>query len=120
MTVYARRAALGLMASAFVAAVVAPASAQVFVERAPPADIVEVIPATPPHPGWHWVPGHYAWRGGWVWLRGHFVAFEVPPRPEIIVETPPPAPSPRHFWVRGHWVFEGRDWAWHKGHWVRG
>ena len=40
MTVYARRAALGLMASAFVAAVVAPASAQVFVERAPPADIV--------------------------------------------------------------------------------
>jgi len=120
MTIYARRAALGLFASALVATIAAPAFAQVIVERAPPAEIVEVIPPLP-HPGWHWVQGHYVWRGNhWDWQRGHYVAFEVRPRPEVIIETPPPPPAPHYFWVRGHWAFEGRDWAWHRGQWVRG
>ena len=119
MTVYGRRAALGLFGSALVAAFAGSASAQVFVERPMPALRVEVIPPVP-HPGWHWVPGHWAWRGSWVWVHGHYVATDVPPMPTPLVETPPPSPGPHWFWVRGHHVWEGGGWAWHPGHWVRG
>ena len=120
MTTYARRAALGLLASALISAVAAPAFAQVeIIERAPLAPIVEVIPPLP-RPGMHWVPGHYAWRGArWFWIRGHYVAYDVPAMPALIVETPPPSPGPKFFWVRGHYVWEGRGWVWHKGHWYR-
>jgi hypothetical protein len=116
---YARRNALGFMASALLAVVAAPALAQVLIERPMPALRVEVIPP-PPHPGWHWVPGHWAWRGNaWAWIGGHYVANAVPPMPAEIVEERPPPPGPRWFWVRGHYVWEGVGWAWHKGHWVR-
>ena len=118
MTDYARRTALGLIASALVVAIAAPAAAQINIEIGQPAPIVEVVPPSP-HPGWHWVPGHYAWRGRWVWLKGHYVAFEVPPMPAAIVETQPAYPGPHWFWVRGHYFWEGRTWAWHKGVWVR-
>jgi hypothetical protein len=91
----------------------------VIVERPMPAPIIEVVPPVP-HPGWSWVPGHYAWRGGaWFWVRGHYIAGVVVPMPELIVETPPPSPGPAWFWVRGHYVWEGHGWAWHRGRWVR-
>nr|WP_181885591.1 YXWGXW repeat-containing protein [Trinickia dinghuensis] len=35
-----------------------------------PAPLVEVMPA--PQPGYHWVKGHYVWRGRWEWIRGHW------------------------------------------------
>lgn len=119
MVVNTRRAALGLLAAALVAGVASAADAQVmFVERAPPAALVEVVPPVP-HPGWAWVQGHWAWRGHrWEWIRGHYVLGVVEAMPVPLVEAPPPAPGPRYFWVRGHYVWEGHHWAWHAGHWV--
>ena len=121
MTTFTRRAALALVASGLVAGLAsAPAWAQGFIERAPPELIVEVIPPVP-HPGWHWVPGHWVWRSDrWVWNKGHYVNFEVVPMPAPIVEAPPPPPGPRFFWVRGHYTFAGRGWRWIPGHWHRG
>ncbi len=116
---YGRRAALGLMASTLVAAFAAPALAQVVVDVPMPALRVETMPP-PPHPGWHWVPGHWVWRGNaWAWNRGHYVAMEVPAMPAEVVETAPPPPAGPHWvWVKGHYAWEGNAWAWHKGHWV--
>jgi hypothetical protein len=116
-----RRAAFALLAGGLVAASV-PALAETIVirERAMPELKVEVMGA-PPHPGWHWVKGHWRWadrRGEWVWAPGHWVATAVPDMPAVIVETPPPPPSPRHYWVRGHWAWEGNHWQWFHGHWV--
>lgn len=50
------------------------AQAQEFVVRiAPPAPVVETVPAT--RPGYVWAPGHYEWRHGqYVWERGHWIA----------------------------------------------
>ena len=121
MNVATRRGALALIAATLVAgATLGAAQAEVvIIERPMPAPLVEVVPAAP-HPGYGWVPGHYAWRfNHWQWIRGHYFRGEVVPMPAAIVETPPPPPSPRHFWVRGHYVWEGRAWAWHSGHWVR-
>jgi len=28
--------------------------------------------ALPPHPGWRWIPGHWAHRRGWYWIPGHW------------------------------------------------
>ena len=120
MTLYARRPVLGLLGAAVLGLIAAPAGAQVLIERPMPEMRVEVIPP-PPHPGWHWVPGHWAWQGvAWVWRPGHYVANVVPPMPAVIVETPPPAPGPHWFWVRGHYVWQGLGWRWIPGHWVRG
>ncbi len=113
-----RRALFAFAAGGLVAAA-APAFSQVVIQERPmPALRVEVMGA-PPHPGWHFVRGHWRWRGnGWAWVPGHWVEHEVPAMPAVIVEAPPPPPSPRHFWVRGHWVWEGNHWQWIKGHWV--
>lgn len=94
-------------------------AAQVFGEFVMPGLRVEVAPP-PPRPGWHWVPGHWMWRGGWVWNPGHYVAYAVPPMPPVIVETPPPPRRPSWHWVRGHlvWSDRARNWVWNSGHWV--
>ncbi len=104
--------ALGLVAGA--------ADAQVVViERPMPAPIIEVVPPVP-HPGWSWVPGHYAWRvNHWMWVRGHYILGVVAPMPAPMMETRPVAPGPGWFWVRGHYVWEAGGWAWHPGHWYR-
>jgi len=97
------------------------ASAQtVVVEKAMPAPIVEVVPAAP-GPGYNWVPGHWAWRGGgWFWVKGHHIHGVVAAMPEPIVEVVPARPSPAHVWIKGHHVFEGGRWVWHPGIWFRG
>ncbi|MGC3984625.1 MAG: YXWGXW repeat-containing protein [Pseudorhodoferax sp.] len=88
------------------------------VVREVPAPLAEVIP-TPPGPGLHWVPGHWAWReGNWRWLGGHYVASAVPPMPAPVVEMVPAPPSPAHVWVRGHWYWGERGWVWARGTWV--
>jgi len=96
------------------------ASAQTVVEKAMPAPIVEVVPAAP-GPGYNWVPGHWAWRGGgWFWVKGHHIHGVVAAMPEPIVEVVPARPSPAHVWIKGHHVFEGGRWVWHPGIWFRG
>jgi hypothetical protein len=123
MTNTTRRAAFGLFTGVLLSGLaIGAAEAQItvsFNERVMPAMRVEVIPPVP-HPGWAWVPGHWAWRGSaWFWVGGHYINHMVPPMPAVLVETPPPPPSPRHFWVRGHYVWEGFAWVWHPGHWTR-
>lgn len=116
-----RRTLFALVAGGLLAAAVAPASAQIVIrEHAMPALRVEVVPVSPPHPGWSWVKGHWRWADrahDWVWAPGRWVEHGAP-MPELVVETPPPPPSPRHFWVRGHWAWEGNHWQWMRGHWV--
>jgi len=95
------------------------AAAQVVVqERVMPAPILATSPGAP-GPAYHWVPGHWAWRGQWVWIRGHYVPGAVPAMPRAIVETVPVSPGPGWYWVRGHYVWERGGWAWHRGVWVR-
>src|SRR5215471_121725 len=91
----------------------------VVVERAMPAPIVEVVPATP-GAGYAWVPDHWVWRdGAWFWVKGHHIRGVVAAMPAPIVEVVPARPSPAHYWVKGHYGWEKGRWAWHAGVWVR-
>jgi WXXGXW repeat (2 copies) len=83
-----------------------------------PPPRVEVVPAAP-GPGFNWVPGHWAWRGGWVWVPGHHIRGVVAAMPAEVVEVVPARPGAEFYWVKGHHVFEGNRWVWHKGVWVR-
>jgi len=75
----------------------------VVVGVAPPAPIVEPVPA-PPVAGYVWRPGYWRWNGvRYVWLPGGYVA-------------PPYAGA---FWVTGHWGPRGAGWVWIPGHWRR-
>ena len=48
-----------------------PASAEIYVNIAPPAPRYEVVPA--PRAGYVWVPGYWDWRGNrHVWAKGHW------------------------------------------------
>ncbi|MCP3710179.1 hypothetical protein M3I54_24970 [Paraburkholderia sp. CNPSo 3274] len=42
-----------------------------------------------------------------------------PPEPAPRVETPPPAPAQGYAWAKGHYRWEGNQWVWIPGHWVR-
>jgi len=121
MTPLTRRCLAAFVAAAMTSGAlsVGTAAAQVVIqERVMPAPIVETIPAAP-GPAYHWVPGHWAWRGQWVWIRGHYVPGAVPAMPRAIVETVPVSPGPGWYWVRGHYVWERGGWAWRRGVWVR-
>jgi hypothetical protein len=84
-----------------------------------PAPRVEVIPVAP-GADYHWVPGHWAWRGGaWDWIPGHHIRGAVAAMPAEIVEVVPARPSPGHVWIKGHHVFENGRWVWHPGVWIR-
>ena len=63
----------GVALAAGLAFISVPGGAQVvYVQVAPPAPLVETIPAAP-GAGYAWVPGHYRWNGSsYVWLRGHY------------------------------------------------
>ena len=98
-----RRAVLLLLCVALLtlAAVPSFARAGVVVGFAPPAPVVEVVPAPPP-PGYVWQPGYWSWNGvQYVWVPGTFV---VPP-------------FARAVWVPGSWVRHGGGWVWVGGHW---
>jgi hypothetical protein len=74
---------------------------QVVITVAPPAPIVETIPASP-GPLWVWDPGYHAWRGGkYVWVPGHYVKKR----------------RANDVWVAGHYNKSGRGWVYVPGHW---
>jgi hypothetical protein len=79
----------------------APASAEVEVDSAPPADQVEVV-GVAPSPGVVWVGGYYGWGGGrWVWHGGYW---GHPPHPGAVWVHPYYAyRGGRHYYVRGYW-----------------
>jgi hypothetical protein len=98
---------------------VAAAQPAVIVERGVmPPPRVEVIPVAP-GPGYNWVPGHWAWRGGWVWIAGHHIRGVVAAMPAEVVEVVPARPGAEYYWVKGHHVYEGDRWVWHRGVWLR-
>jgi hypothetical protein len=94
------RRALGAAGVVALLAAMTPAMAQVYVNIAPPAARVEVLPPRP-HPGWVWRPGYWAWHGRWVWVGGLYV-------------HPPHVGAA---WVPGHWAHHPRGWVWVPGHW---
>ena len=76
-----------------------PAAAAVYVQVAPPAPRVEVMPA--PRRGYAWAPGYWDWRGHrHVWVAGHWVR----ERPGYAYMEPR--------WVErdGRWMMERRGW----------
>jgi hypothetical protein len=73
----------------------------VVVGVAPPAPVVEPVPA-PPGPGYVWQPGYWSWNGvQYVWAPGAYVM----------------APYVHAVWVPGAGVRHGPDWVWVGGHW---
>jgi hypothetical protein len=74
-------------------------AARIWVQVAPPAPIVETVPAQP-GAGYVWVGGYYRWDGArYVWVHGHYVAHGGA-------------------WVPGHWEHvTGSGWYWVPGHW---
>jgi hypothetical protein len=109
----------GAAALALACGITAASAQAIIVERGVmPSPRVEVIPVAP-GPGYNWVRGHWAWRGGWVWIPGHHIRGIVPEMPAEVVEVVPARPGPQHYWVRGHHVWEGDRWAWRRGVWMR-
>src|ERR1044071_4636986 len=77
------------------------ASAAVYVEVAPPAPRVEVVPA--PRRGYAWVPGYWQWRHGrYVWVSGTWVR-----------------ERPGYHYVSPRWVEHGGRWYMEEGRWAR-
>jgi hypothetical protein len=67
-----RKLLLAVLATASIGIIPATASAQVYIDVAPPAPRHEVIPAE--RRGYVWQPGVYVWRDGrHVWTKGHWV-----------------------------------------------
>jgi hypothetical protein len=96
-----RKALLGAIALSSIGFMPIPASAQVYIEVAPPPPRHEVIPAH--RPGYVWQEGYWDWRGKrHVWVRGHWVR-----------------ERPGYYWHPSRW--EHRDGRWYlvKGRWDR-
>ncbi len=72
----------------------------VYVEKAPPASKVEVIPKRPT-PRAVWIPGYWKWKGNkYFWAPGHW---EKKPRGTA--------------WAPGQWKKTHRGWVWTAGYW---
>jgi hypothetical protein len=95
-----KKTVLGAAMAASLMGLAGVAQAQIVVEVAPPAPLVEVMPA--PRDGFEWVPGHYEFRDGrYVWMRGHWIE----DRPGFVYVAPR--------WVQranGDWVMTGGTW----------
>jgi hypothetical protein len=77
------------------------AAVNVDVTIAPPAPVVEAVPA--PRVGYVWAPGFWEWRGGQhVWVAGRWI----------------PARHGYHY-VAAHWVPYGPQWRFVPARWVR-
>ncbi|TNF24280.1 MAG: hypothetical protein EP329_25140 [Deltaproteobacteria bacterium] len=73
-----------------------------YVDEAPPAPYVEVVPRAP-GPGWVWVDGYWSWsRHRYVWVPG---AWRRPPRAN-------------HVWVGGVWTRTNGRYHYVRGRWA--
>ena len=94
-------AAIAFAALLPAACVVAPPPGTVYVSHAPPAAEVEIT-GVAPGPGYVWVPGYHAWRGGlYVWVPGSYQR----------------APHNGARWVSGEWHHHSKGWYWTDGRW---
>ncbi|HEY6147835.1 MAG TPA: hypothetical protein VIZ69_09060 [Thermoanaerobaculia bacterium] len=93
----------GLILGAFLEVSTAQAAPRVYVRVAPPAPIVETVPAAP-SPRHVWVGGYHRWDGrSYAWVPGHYVV----------------RPRAYRAWVPGHWARHRRGYYWVPGHWRR-
>lgn len=92
-----------MAAMAFAGALAAtPASAQIYVQVAPPPPRYEAVPVM--RPGQVWVPGHWEWRNNrHVWLAGYYTRA----RPGYVYSQPV-------------WEQRGDRWSYRPGAWARG
>jgi hypothetical protein len=98
---FKRKMLLAAMATASIAWMPLPASAQVYVEIAPPAPRYEVVPAH--REGYVWAPGYWDYRAGrYVWVRGHW---ERERR--------------GYYWHPNRWVERDGRWYLERGRWDR-
>ena len=75
-------------------------AAEVEVNSAPPAPIVEDIPRSPGE-GYIWISGAWVWSGRWTWESGHW---DRPPRPGAVwVPHRYAVHDGKHVFVRGGW-----------------
>ena len=94
---------LSLSMFVVVTAVALPAFAQINlnIRVAPPAQVVEVMPATPR--GYVWVPGHWAWHNDrYIWIRGRNVVQRV-----------------GYMWAPDRWEQRGEAYYRNPGRWER-
>ena len=78
-----------------------PASAEIYVNIAPPAPRYEVVPA--PRAGYIWAPGYWDWRGNrHIWLRGHWERERQ-----------------GMYWHPNRWTEREGRWSLEKGRWDR-
>jgi hypothetical protein len=91
--------AAGLVLSLAGGCVVYPARAVVY---GPPPPVRAEVVGVAPGPGYFWVRGHWAWRGGgYVWLGGHWAR----------------RPGPGSVWIEGHWESRGGNYVYIDGYW---
>jgi hypothetical protein len=96
-----RKLVMGALAAASIAWMPLPASAQVYVEVAPPALRHEMMPRH--REGHVWSPGYWDWRNGrHVWVRGHWVR-----------------ERPGMYWHPNRWVERDGRWYFERGRWDR-
>ena len=96
-----RKALLAALAVSSIGFIPVPASAEIYIDVAPPAPRHEVIPAH--REGYVWQPGFWDWRGGrHVWVRGYWV-------------------KERHgmYWHPSRWYERDGRWVFDKGRWDR-
>ncbi len=96
---------IALAAALLAITLAAPAFAgvEVVIGTAPPAPIVETIPAAPgPVEAYAWHAGHWRWIDEQhVWVPGHWVA----------------RPHPQAVWVDPKWEHGDDGYHFHEGHW---
>ena len=96
-----RNLSLSLLAAASAIALPALAQSNLTVRIAPPAQMVEAIPATPR--GYVWVPGHWAWHNDrYIWVRGRNVVQRV-----------------GYIWAPDRWEQRGETYYRNPGRWER-
>lgn len=96
-----RKALLAAVAFSSIGFMPVPASAQIYLEFAPPAPRHEVIPRH--RPGYVWQEGYWDWRGQrHVWVRGHWVR-----------------ERPGMYWHPSRWVEYNGRWYFERGRWDR-
>ena len=96
-----RKLILGSLIAATLAGTALPAAArtEVFVNFGPPPVRYEPVPVH--RVGYHWVPGHWDYRGHrYVWIKGHYIR----KRPGYYYTQPVWVDSPRGYYMRaGGW-----------------
>ena len=90
-----------LILTALLTAGIASAS-EVIIRVAPPPPVRVGVVGVAPGPGFVWMDGYHAWRGGaYVWVPGRWVR---PPRPAAVWVPP------HYKRVQGGWVFVPGHW----------